>query len=198
MKPKHMRNFALAGVGALFASCLSAPALADPVPKVTTSPAPDGANDFDVLTRFPVLQTCLFFFLCDRDMPSDLWGSQTTKNELTPDGFYLNAWSGATIVTGGTLTFDNLPLSNVPTAGGNFIIEQYWTKNGVPIDFPVMLFFLNNPRVPIGDPGGRIYVAGPVPEPASWAMMVSGFGLAGIALRRRRTALGGLAAIRTH
>jgi len=31
--------------------------------------------------------------------------------------------------------------------------------------------------------------AGAVPEPASWAMMVGGFGLAGAAMRRRRTAL---------
>lgn len=29
-------------------------------------------------------------------------------------------------------------------------------------------------------------VAAPVPEPASWALMIAGFGLAGVALRRRR------------
>ena len=31
--------------------------------------------------------------------------------------------------------------------------------------------------------------AGAVPEPATWALMLSGFGLAGVALRRRRTAV---------
>ena len=30
--------------------------------------------------------------------------------------------------------------------------------------------------------------AGGVPEPASWALMIAGFGLAGAQLRRRRTA----------
>ena len=40
-------------------------------------------------------------------------------------------------------------------------------------------------------PGGTNYAfrkdGGGVPEPASWALMISGFGLAGAALRRRRT-----------
>ena len=37
-------------------------------------------------------------------------------------------------------------------------------------------------------PGGTGGGAGGVPEPASWALMIAGFGLAGAALRRRRTA----------
>lgn len=32
-------------------------------------------------------------------------------------------------------------------------------------------------------------IIAPVPEPASWAMLITGFGLAGAVLRRRRTAL---------
>jgi hypothetical protein len=34
---------------------------------------------------------------------------------------------------------------------------------------------------------GAVYSVGAVPEPASWAMMIAGFGLVGTALRRRRT-----------
>ncbi len=37
--------------------------------------------------------------------------------------------------------------------------------------------------------GNSFAAAGGVPEPASWALMIAGFGLAGAALRRRRTAL---------
>ena len=32
-------------------------------------------------------------------------------------------------------------------------------------------------------------VVSPVPEPATWALMIAGFGLAGVGLRRRRPAL---------
>lgn len=35
----------------------------------------------------------------------------------------------------------------------------------------------------------NVPVTGAVPEPATWAMMIAGFGLAGTALRRRRTAV---------
>jgi hypothetical protein len=37
--------------------------------------------------------------------------------------------------------------------------------------------------------GGALDTPGAVPEPASWAMMISGFGLVGGAMRRRRTSV---------
>ena len=37
-----------------------------------------------------------------------------------------------------------------------------------------------------GSPGAFSYAAGAVPEPASWAMLIAGFGLVGAVLRRRR------------
>jgi hypothetical protein len=57
-------------------------------------------------------------------------------------------------------------------------------------------FTLTTKNNPNGTPGGsntRLYTLGsvavpavlPVPEPSSWAMMLGGFGLAGMALRRR-------------
>ncbi len=38
----------------------------------------------------------------------------------------------------------------------------------------------------ISDDGHQSFVLGGVPEPATWALMIGGFGLAGAALRRRR------------
>jgi hypothetical protein len=54
------------------------------------------------------------------------------------------------------------------------------------------LAFQPNPQGPgfvgvfNGTVNGRINVPGAVPEPATWAMMIAGFGLAGSAARRRR------------
>jgi len=50
------------------------------------------------------------------------------------------------------------------------------------------------PPPPVVEPGGDQSTpppggAGPVPEPAAWSLMLGGFGLAGAALRRRRTAV---------
>ena len=38
----------------------------------------------------------------------------------------------------------------------------------------------------ISDSGAQSFVTGGVPEPATWALMITGFGLAGVAIRRRR------------
>jgi hypothetical protein len=40
-----------------------------------------------------------------------------------------------------------------------------------------------------GHPTLTLGTAGAVPEPATWAMMIAGFGMAGVSLRRRRSAL---------
>jgi hypothetical protein len=43
----------------------------------------------------------------------------------------------------------------------------------------------NPPPLPPGPGGGWPPLAAPVPEPSAWLLMISGFGLAGLALRRR-------------
>lgn len=53
--------------------------------------------------------------------------------------------------------------------------------------FTILGDFALNYRV-VGVPGGDVTPPGAVPEPATWAMMVAGFGVLGGALRRRRLA----------
>ena len=48
---------------------------------------------------------------------------------------------------------------------------------------------VDDPSSAFGPVIGGVSVSGAVPEPATWALMLGGFGLAGVALRRRRMAL---------
>jgi len=74
----------------------------------------------------------------------------------------------------GALIWDDSPLSFTTANGGAFTV----TFNNI-AGF-----------TPGGDAKGSVTIhvdsAGAVPEPATWAMMIAGFGLAGAALRRRR------------
>lgn len=97
--------------------------------------------------------------------------------------------SGAAAVSGAPLTatiFGNVltivvPLSLLPSTG--FAPTEYgfniWPRNGLGNNNQISDFTPNDGTL-----------AGAVPEPASWALMIAGFGLAGGLLRRRpRTAV---------
>lgn len=62
------------------------------------------------------------------------------------------------------------------TATGSSITFRFFSQNEFSTSYGVDAVGLSV------TPGG----AGPVPEPASWALMIAGFGLAGAAVRRRR------------
>jgi hypothetical protein len=97
-------------------------------------------------------------------------GSPDDYNYVTVDGVTLNgsALMGLPFVSSdgnqsvGRTVFYNL--------GGDVAHDITFSSNGVAFEFD------------------NIAVAG-VPEPATWALMIGGFGLAGVALRRRRAAL---------
>ncbi|MFA7440772.1 MAG: PEPxxWA-CTERM sorting domain-containing protein [Sphingomonadaceae bacterium] len=75
-------------------------------------------------------------------------------------------WSGAAIAKGSSLTLLGVRLTDKTTLGTNLILDAYWT-----------------------DATGRIsnkYTLTNVPEPATWALLIAGFGITGVALRRRR------------
>jgi hypothetical protein len=122
----------------------------------------------------------------------------------------LVTYTGGSSLTGATFTFDT---GRVYAAGGAFIdaytingtisslaaitgifLNVYESEAGYPTNGPGRAFNgnfvvtelkLNATAIP-GGPGGG---AGAVPEPATWAMMILGFGAAGSALRSRRRTL---------
>jgi len=85
---------------------------------------------------------------------------------------------GATISENGLLIGSGSMLYNIGYLGPNDSYPDYYILSSA-----------------IGAPGNTVLASfgnaslGAVPEPASWAMMVAGFGLAGAAMRRRRTAV---------
>ena len=120
---------------------------------------------------------------------------------VTPEGIFFNFTDRAGLVdflfvTGADagayycLQTDNdcTTLAVTPPLGSSAAAEVYAPADPVEIVVPFAAPRSGNVRLAsfafaTPDPGGP---AGPVPEPASWAMMIGGFGLAGGALRYRR------------
>ena len=90
-----------------------------------------------------------------------------------------NALAPGSVTIGGNALSLVVPLSLLPTTG--FDPAHYgfniWPRDGVHTGLAAISDFAPN----------NATVAAAVPEPASWAMMLGGFGLIGGAMRRRRT-----------
>ena len=91
--------------------------------------------------------------------------------------------AGAPLIAGGS------PISNTPAQTWRNFNTTFTTGA---LGGPTTLSFV---FTGLGTPAGgtaadfaidRVYAVAAVPEPASWALMIGGFGLAGYALRRRR------------
>lgn len=89
----------------------------------------------------------------------------------------ITAIAGGAVISGNSITAA-VPLALLPTRGfaPTAYTFQLWSRLRVN---PAV----DGPNTEIADFGPRIFAA--VPEPASWAMMIAGFGLAGAAARRR-------------
>lgn len=117
----------------------------------------------------------------DLDSISFYWGSIDTYNKVDVLGA-----GGATIFTisGGALPPSNGDRTAASTnrrvnfiaGAGEVITGLKFTSTGIAFEFDT---FAATPA------GGGTF--GSVPEPASWAMLIAGFGMVGAASRRRRT-----------
>jgi hypothetical protein len=83
---------------------------------------------------------------------------------------------------------DLFSLTDPPASSGfvNHIINVTASQTNAVLSFA----FRDDPGREFLDNVSVTQVAGGVPEPATWALMIGGFGIAGAALRRRRAALG--------
>lgn len=82
----------------------------------------------------------------------------------------------STVVTGQNVFLaygnPNMPVPDEPFEGGDIVEVRWYTQDG-------SLFAVDNLQT-----AGMVAI----PEPASWALLIAGFGLTGAALRRRRPA----------
>ena len=91
------------------------------------------------------------------------------------------------VITGSV--FNTFDLTNIATYGGGFLAANGGTAASARAALLSGLtagsayFNIHNAPFPAGQIRGQISAA--VPEPASWAMMIGGFGLVGAAMRRR-------------
>ena len=101
-----------------------------------------------------------------------LWGSPDTYNVLT-----VNSTSGTQTFTAAGLGFPNVT--------GSQSMSQYVLFSGINGTRINSVTFSNSPSINAFE-AANFSITGPVPEPATWALMIAGFGLVGFAMRRRQ------------
>lgn len=136
----------------------------------TTTPVGQGVN-FDA---FIVLNTTGADGLVVRLGPAD---PLTPLDPVHPTG--ANALPAAYVSFSGRTINAIVPLSMLPSQG--FDVADYGFNM-----WPRINDISSNVHVTDFAPDHTTFKATAVPEPASWALMISGFGLLGTALRRRR------------
>lgn len=202
-----MRTMILAG--ALTAAAISAPVVAAPVPNGTVSVAAlynptvtigtsTGTYTANSGNTFEVLGTGGFTSVTG--LNGTMNGTLTfatvegaTIAQSLPNFFVFNDGRGGTFnfsaTSVQTASFSNIP--NVSSSVGLYILGNVANafQGFTPTPGSLTLSFNSTGGSPYSasatlsvPPAG----AGAVPEPASWAMMITGFGMAGWAMRRRR------------
>ena len=171
----RFENIALACAATLMSVVCAAPAQSQAVPTSVGTRAPAGTYNFDI---------ALGSTLAGGTITTDANGHATAISGLvngTDPITGLSSYAGADndlYVTGAWVTFGGLSFSTISLGNFNF----YNSGQG----YYGLLSSVTNAN---GYADGRIATArvAAVPEPATWSMMLLGFGAIGWQLRRRRT-----------
>jgi hypothetical protein len=115
-----------------------------------------------------------------------------TFNFTTPDGFTLTSLDISSLIAGNNL-MTNIDFSTVTLNGVNFNILSTGTQEFRNLLNQTIVAGANNTLFVSGTTGGDAsfsgninFAAAAVPEPATWAMMLFGFGAVGYSMRSRR------------
>jgi hypothetical protein len=151
----------------------------------------------------PPADMCAGYYSNNQFSNANVAAQQSAIDLLLGAGNYTVDWNGlkdaGLVVSGSDLNALNNLLAN---AGGQVLLGLHWGNVPESGNTPygnVSAFYLWNNAIPgsihltatQGYSNAVLYraTAGAVPEPATWAMMLLGFGAVGIASRRRRTQL---------
>jgi hypothetical protein len=115
-------------------------------------------------------------------------GSITTETSLFGGATDLDILSVLVNGVAATLTlFDANDVECLVRGVGTCGTSEQWTATGVPIEFGVLnTITVSGTSRGLGGYGGHATFTPAVPEPATWGMMLLGFGAVGFAMRRRR------------
>jgi hypothetical protein len=150
-------------------------------------------NSLSPSTATPLADTFTFYL----STTSAAVATFDTSTFAFPDASFTQVFSGKAMLVNGRLDFDLSTAFNYNPAQGNLVltIKDFDLGSGgnlfLDTDKNVGVTNMRMSAYPYDLNQGLVTgfndKAAAVPEPATWAMMIGGFGLAGAALRRRRT-----------
>jgi hypothetical protein len=204
-----MRRSIFAFLAAASAVVATSPAVAAPKGGTTIMTLPPSANNCDITLTAPDAIDCAGYYPQNQNAGDDIAGIQEAIASLDGDVTWDGDWAAAEDTKVLTLTGPNSNQINFgETLFGLTVIGAHFgnidDNNDVSGNVTVFWLFdfgteganfitLENTR---GFSNAVLYTTGnppAVPEPATWAMMLMGFGAAGTAMRRSRRGKGQIA-----